>query len=125
MAECWALTPDAEGSNPSPVAMGGAMDRREQLNEIFRNVDNDERQLVDKLIGEVLYLEKQMEDLKKLPFIAIHPEKPQLQKMTPAAKLYKEMSQAYMNAIRILVNVLRKVEASAQDDLLKMLEEYK
>lgn len=100
------------------------MDRRKQLDEIFRNVDDDERQLVDKLIGEVVYLERQMEDLKKLPFISIHPEKPQLQKMTPAAKLYKEMSQAYMNAIRILVNVLRKVEASAQDDLLKMLEGY-
>lgn len=100
------------------------MDRRKQLDEIFRNVDEDEKQLVEKLIGEVVYLERQMEDLKKLPFISIHPEKPQLQKMTPAAKLYKEMSQAYMNAIRILVNVLRKVEASAQDDLLKMLEGY-
>jgi len=101
------------------------MDRRKQLDEIFRNVDDDERQLVDKLIGEVVYLERQMEDLKKLPFISIHPEKPQLQKLTPAAKLYKECSQSYMNAIRILVNVLRKVEASAQDDLTRMLEEFK
>lgn len=101
------------------------MDRRKQLDEIFRNVDEDERQLVDKLIDEVVYLEDQMKQLKQLPFIAIHPEKPQLQKLTPAAKLYKECSQSYMNAIRILVNVLRKVEASAQDDLLKMLEEYK
>lgn len=100
------------------------MDRRTQLDEIFRNVDEDERQLVDKLIGEVVYLEKQMEDLKKLPFIAIHPEKPQLQKLTPAAKLYKEYSANYANIIRILLNVLRKVESSETNALLEELARF-
>ena len=100
------------------------MKRREQLEEIFRNVDEDQKQLVDRLIDEVVFLEERMKELKQLPFIAVHPENPSRQKVTSAAKLYKECSQSYMNALRILLSILHKVEASAQDDLLRMLEEY-
>ena len=100
------------------------MKRRDQLEEIFRNVDDDEKQLVDKLIDEVVFLEDRMKELKQLPFIAVHPENPSRQKVTSAAKLYKDCSASYMNALRILISILRKVEASAQDDLLRMLEEY-
>lgn len=100
------------------------MERRKQLDEIFKNVDDEQKQLVDNLIEEVIFLEQQMQELKALPFISVHPEKPNLQKVTPAAKLYKECSQSYMNAIRILLSILHKVESSAQDELLKMLEDY-
>jgi hypothetical protein len=47
-----------------------------------------------------------------------------MQRSTPAAKLYKECTQSYMNAIRILAGILHKVESSAQDELLKMLEDF-
>lgn len=100
------------------------MTRREQLDEIFKNVDTEQKQLIDKLLDEVVFLERQMNDLKGLPFVSVHPTNPALQKTTPAAKLYKECSQSYMNAIRILIGVLHKVESSAQDELLKMLEEF-
>ena len=100
------------------------MTRREELDEIFRDVDEDEKKLVNHLINEVIFLEEQMTLLKKLPFIRVHPNNPALQKATPAAKQYKEYSQSYMNATRILLNVLRKVESSAQDELLKRLEEF-
>lgn len=100
------------------------MDRREELDEIFRDVDEDEKKLVNHLIDEVVFLEEQMERLKELPFIRIHPKNPAMQKATPAAKQYKEYSQSYMNAMRILLNILRKVESSAQDELLKRLEEF-
>ena len=101
------------------------MDRRKQLDDIFRDVGDDKKQLVDRLLDEVVYLEGQMEELKKLPFLAVHPENPARQKVTPAAKLYKECSQSYMNAIRILAGVLNKVETSAQDDLMSMLEQFR
>jgi hypothetical protein len=65
-----------------------------------------------------------MATLKKLEFIKVHPTNPALQKTTPAAKLYKECSQSYMNAIRILVGILHKTDSSAQDELLKRLEEF-
>lgn len=100
------------------------MDRKKQLLEIFKNLNTDEKNLVDKLIDEVCFLESQMDELKKLPFISVHPQKPQMQKLTPASKLYKESSASYMNALRILLSLLHKNEVSAQEELMKLLEEY-
>lgn len=100
------------------------MERREQLDKIFENVEDDKKQLVCKLLDEVVFLENQLSTLKTLPFVNVHPNNPALQKTTPAAKLYKECSQSYMNAIRILSGILNKVETTAQDELMKMLEDY-
>lgn len=100
------------------------MTRREELDDIFRDVDEDEKKLVNHLIDEVVFLEEQMMRLKKLPFLNVHPKNPAMQKTTPAAKQYKECAQSYMNATRILLNILRQVESSAQDELLKRLEEF-
>lgn len=98
--------------------------RKSDYIKIFENVDEGERILVDRLIDEVVYLESRMTELRALPFIQIHQSNPALQKSTAAAKQYKECSQAYMNAIRILLNVLRKVDADAENELLKKLEEF-
>lgn len=100
------------------------MDRLAELKELFRDVEDDEQKLVDRLLVEMVFLEDQMTELKKMPFISVHPKNPALQKTTPAAKLYKECSQSYMNAVRILLSILRKVETSAQDELLRRLEEF-
>ena len=99
-------------------------ERKETLQKIFENVDESQRELVDGLLDEVCFLEDQMSELKKLPFIKTHPSLPQLQKVTPAAKLYKECSQSYMNAIRILLGILKHVDAEEADLLSKRLEEF-
>lgn len=100
------------------------MDRREQLDAIFRDVEDDKKQLVDRLLDDVVFLEKQMTELRKMPFLVCRVENPERQKTTPAAKLYKECSQSYMNAIRILAGILSKAEPSAQDELTRMLESF-
>lgn len=100
------------------------MPRHEEFDEIFKDIDEAEKKLIAPLIDEVIFLEEQMIELKKLPFISVHPKNPSLQKKTEAAKLYKECSQSYMNAIRILCSILHKVETSAQDELTKRLEEF-
>mgnify|MGYP003291041995 CR=1 FL=1 len=48
------------------------MERRKELNEIFKDIDPSEKKLIDPLISEVIFLEEQMNELKKLPFISIH-----------------------------------------------------
>lgn len=101
------------------------MTRREELDEIFKNVEENQRQLVSRLLDEVVFLEERMSELKKLPFVSVNPKNPAQQRMTPAAKLYKECTQSYMNAIRILCSLLHKIESSAQDDLLRLLEDFK
>ena len=100
------------------------MTRREELDDIFKDVESNEKQLVDKLLDDIVYLEEQMTELKKIPLIKHHPKDENKFKISPTAKLYKECSQSYMNAIRILVNILRKTESSAQDELLKKLKEF-
>lgn len=100
------------------------MTRREELDEIFRDVDDGQKRLVSRLIDEVIYLEGRMADLKAMPFISIHPKYPEHQRSTPAARQYKECSQSYMNAVRILLSILAKVETSAQDELMRRLEEF-
>ena len=98
--------------------------RLKALQDIFGNIDGSEKELVDRLIREVVFLEDQMETLKKLPFIAQNPKNPAQMKTTPAAKLYKETSQSYMNAVRILLSVLRKADETEENELLKRLEEF-
>ena len=98
--------------------------RRAEYDKMFQDVDATERQLVDRLIDECVYYEEQMAALRKLPFISVHPKKPTLQKTTAAARLYKEYATSYMNALRILLNILRKVESEEQNELLRRLEEF-
>ena len=98
--------------------------RLKELQGLFEDVDEAEKNLVDKLLIEVVFLEERMTELKEMPFINVHPKNPAMQKITPAAKLYKECSQSYMNAVRILLSILRKVETTAQDELLRKLEEF-
>ena len=98
------------------------MSRRQELDILFKDVE--EKQLINPLLDEIIDLENRMSYLKTLPFIKVHPQNPELQKTTSAAKLYKECSQSYMNAIRILVNILRKVDEAERDSLVKKLEEF-
>ncbi len=98
--------------------------RFQELNKIFESVDIEIKTTITPLITEVVFLEEKMKELRKLPFIRINPKEPSQQKTTPAAKLYKECSQSYMNAIRILCSLLHKVDNSAENELLKKLSEF-
>lgn len=101
------------------------MSRKDELNDIFKDIDSNVKKLVDPLIDEIIFLEESMNNLKKLPFIRIHEKDPTKQKTTPAAKQYKEFSQSYMNAIRILCGLLNKTDNSAASELIKRLEGFK
>lgn len=73
------------------------MSRKKQLLNL---IDNDEA-LVP-LIDEMIYLEEQLNYLRKLPKIVVHPKDPTKQKATVAAKQYKEFLQQYVNIVRTL-----------------------
>ena len=73
------------------------MSRREELLSLVE----DTPALV-KLVDEMLYLEERIGELKKLPFIKVHPKDPSRQKATPAAKQYKELLQQYTNIIKTI-----------------------
>lgn len=83
------------------------MDRKKELLNLFENAE-DVRDVLLPLIDDVVFLEEQLTELRKLPFIRVNPNNASMQKVTPAAKQYKEFLQQYNNCIKILTGVLRK-----------------
>lgn len=76
----------------------------DRYNEILKSVcpDGAETDLFKNLVAEFVELEKRLDELRKLPFIKVHPDDPTKQKATPAAKQYKELLQQYTNITKIL-----------------------
>lgn len=83
------------------------MTRKEELLKIFDQIE-DTKGIILPMIDDVVFLEGQLEELRKLPFIKVHPDYADIQKPTAAAKQYKELLQQYNNCIKILTGILRK-----------------
>lgn len=98
--------------------------RKEELLKVFDQVD-DEKSIVAPLIDDVVFLEEQLQELRKLPFIRVSKQDPSLQKATPAAKQYKELLQQYNNCIKILTGILRKDSAEEDSPLREFLKTRK
>lgn len=105
------------------------MSRSDDLKSLFKNVDKGKIDIVNNLIDEAVFLEGQLTELKKQPFIKIHPKNPNLQKVTAAGKLYKEMLAQYKDVIRYLTSVYGKEDGTEESPLRaftnKLLEELK
>lgn len=99
-----------------------SMSRKDELIQCLGA--NADMNLVGHIIDEVIFIEGQLEELKKLPFIKVHPQNPELQKTTPAAKLFTQLSAQYNSALRTLVS-LTGGDTSAEDSpLRKWAKEY-
>ena len=83
------------------------MNRKQELVKIFEQVE-DTKGIIMPMIDDVVFLEQQLDELRKLPFIRVNPKDTSMQKTTPAAKQYKELLQQYNNCIKILTGILRK-----------------
>lgn len=97
------------------------MSRKEELLKIFDQIE-DAKGIILPMIDDVVFLEDQLESLRKLPFIKVHPDYPELQKATPAAKQYKELLQQYNNCIKILTGILRKDAPEEESPLRTFLQ---
>ena len=98
--------------------------RLEQLHEIFEGIDDDKKQVIEPLLCDVAYMEERLAELKNLPHIRIDPRNPLRQETTPAFKQWKDMQQQYLNALKVLMTALYRVESDAADELLKKLSEF-
>ena len=101
------------------------MTRKEELRKLFKDVDEKQINLVDRLLDEVVHIEKELDYLKTLPTIRVHPKDSSKQEITPAGKLYKDMAAQYMNAIRILGSILGKSSGDEYDPVAEFLESMK
>jgi hypothetical protein len=99
--------------------------RKESLLEIVTRTGSNNDIKAEQLIDEIVFIEEQLRELKKLPFISVHPKNPALQKATPAAKLYKEMMQQYNNSLRLLFRLSGDINGDTEEEspLRKWLRE--
>ena len=95
------------------------MSRRSDL---LSYIDNDI--ILVPLVNDMLDLEEQLEYLRTLPKIKVHPKDPTKQKATPAAKLYKECLQQYTNIIRILMRSTGEDFDDAESPLRKWFNDH-
>lgn len=101
------------------------MGRKEDLFELLNKMDEEKRVVVEKILEEMVFLEEQLEELKKYPFIKVHPENPTIQKPTVAAKQYKELSQVYSVKVKILLGVVEGNVDDGYDPVQDFIEEFK
>lgn len=67
----------------------------------------------------MLFLEDQLEELRKVPHIKYHPKNPSIQKRTEAGKLYKEYLQQYNNLVKSLSSILIKNDIDIEESPLR------
>ena len=90
------------------------MSRRDELIKI---IPEDSLELVSSVIDDVVFLEERLTELKKLPFIQVHPQDATKQRSTPAAKQYKEFLQQYINCIKMIEYVIYKDKRLVGDEV--------
>lgn len=100
------------------------MNRAEELRALFETVEEEQQKLAAELLEDAAFIEEQLAELKKLPFIRVHPDNPQMQKRTEASKLYKECIQSYCNVIKILSGILRRNATEEADEFDEFSKEF-
>lgn len=92
------------------------MGRREELLEAI-GIENETK--AGKLLDEIVFIEARLEELRRLPFIEIHPKNPMKQRATPAAKQYKELLQQYNNSLKLLFKLSGDLGDTEEDSPLR------
>ena len=90
--------------------------------ELLKLLNNDTTYLP--LITEMVYLEEQLDELRVLPKIKVHPEDKTKQKLTPASRLYKDYLQQYTNIVRTLMKATGVDETEEESPLRKWMNEH-
>lgn len=98
------------------------MERKEEIAEICKNLDADTLKLITPLVDELIFIESQLAYLRTLPFTLVKKDDPTKQKATPAYKQYKDLSQTYINALKV-VNSMLGIESDTVESPLRLYME--
>ena len=96
------------------------MSRKDELKKLI-TVNSE---LVENLIDELLFMETQLEYYRSLPQIRVDENRPERQKATPAAKLYKETLQQYTNVIKVLARATGQDADNEESPLREWARKY-
>lgn len=96
------------------------MNRHDELLKIFSELDKDVLTIVSPMIYDLVFIEEQLVELRKHPFIKYHPKDPSIQKATSAGKLYKDLLAQEKDIVRILCSQLHKAENGESESPLRL-----
>ena len=97
--------------------------RHEQLQNIIDSLNDRERELLQPVADDLAEIENKLDAIGKLPFIRYSKKDPTQQELTPASKLYKELQQSRLNAVKVILSALRSNPVEEEDDFDKWLAE--
>lgn len=83
-------------------------ERKDSLMAALGEMDPKRLTLVEQIIDEIVFLEGQLEQLRKYPFIKVNPLNPEMQKQTEASKQYVKLTQSYLQSVKVLASCLNK-----------------
>lgn len=95
------------------------MTRKQQLQQIIYKSGTDNEAKTSQLIDEIIFIEEQLAKLKELPFIVHNPQKPSVQKTTPAARQYKDLLQQYNACLRLLFRITGEMDNTEEESPLR------
>ena len=78
------------------------MDKKKRLKELNDFAGKDKVIFLQPLINDIIFMEEQAEKMKKLPFIKVNKDNPEVQKRTDASKLYMSLMAQYTQDIKTL-----------------------
>lgn len=75
--------------------------------------------ILNTLVDEMVYLEKELDELRELPKIKVHPTDKEKQKATEAGRLYRELLGQYINILRLIIRAKGIDESEEETPLRK------
>ncbi|MGE4272071.1 MAG: hypothetical protein AB7E31_04275 [Desulfitobacterium sp.] len=100
-----------------------------KLTEIFQDVDEPKRRLVEGLVQDAAFLMAEnyilRQVISKTGMVKIHPEHPDLQKSTEAAKQYMKNVNSYAVVIKTLNGILSKNLLEPDDEFDEFLKKMR
>lgn len=101
------------------------MIREEELRKLADDLEESVRTVVSELIGEIVFLELKLEQLKQLPFIETNPKNQNQHRETCAARQYKVLLQQYNNCIKIVLSAIGKCDETEESPLRQYLNQMR
>lgn len=94
-------------------------EREKQLRDCFAKLDEHQLAIIEPTIKQVVFLEEQLMALKAVPHIKVHPTNPNIQKITPAGRLFKDVLNSYYAGVKLLLSVLKNNDVEEESVLKK------
>lgn len=97
----------------------------EELNDIFKNVDENMRKVIQTMFPDFISEIDQLNLLKpEIAKIGVPKSKSQAEKKRYLIKEYNDISQRHDSKIKIFLSALNKADAGEESNLVKLLKEF-